>query len=166
MAGTVSTMNNDSPAMKLADFERLRGDGLVSVNLDPRAIGVVLPKSLQGRPSLALNFGHAKGKGDLQANAWGLRETLRFGGVWQQVAVPWSAVVSMAGLVGASDGQLVTRNRVNYCQPDATTLNTAAVKALQPLLSRSPGFRVVTEDEAKAHDGAQIIPFRKKSLPN
>jgi stringent starvation protein B len=129
------------PEGKLADFERFRGaDGVVQAAFDARAVGVVLPERFTAHKSLLLNFGAANGKGDLEVNIWGIRETLRFGGVWRPVAIPWSAVYRLAAMTGLDRGRGEPVEVMVY--PDS----------------------VPAEDAATPTDGGQVLPFRKKPL--
>jgi stringent starvation protein B len=73
-------------------FKNLLEQGVVMLQFDARRPGVSVPSHLQSDMELRLNFNHRKGKGDLVVNAWGVRETLSFGGRWTPVSVPWEAV--------------------------------------------------------------------------
>jgi stringent starvation protein B len=92
-------------ATKLADFNRLVGDGPVQVHLDPRVANVVVPEELRAQFRLVLDFWLPRGARDTVADAWGLRETLVFSMRRVKVAVPWEAVFWMRQLVG--DGSAV-----------------------------------------------------------
>jgi hypothetical protein len=81
---------------KQRDLKELMALGVVMLHLDPRRPGVELPAGLRAEPKLQLNFNHVKGAGDLVADVWGVRETLRFGGVWTPTAIPWSAIFAMS----------------------------------------------------------------------
>lgn len=69
-----------------------KAPGHVMVHLDARAPGVVVPGLNAKNEVLKLNFGHWRGRGDLMVDEWGIKETLRFDGVWHEVEVPWGAI--------------------------------------------------------------------------
>lgn len=85
-----------TPAEKQLALSQLMEKGVVMLHLDARRPGVRVPDHLKRESWLRLNFNHSKGKGDLQVNDWGVRETLRFNGQWTPVAVPWSAVFAIS----------------------------------------------------------------------
>jgi stringent starvation protein B len=85
-----------TPAEKQQSLATLMEKGVVMLHLDARRPGVRVPEHLKAQSWLRLNFNHQKGKGDIQVNDWGLRETLRFNGQWSAVAVPWSAIFAIS----------------------------------------------------------------------
>ena len=85
-----------TPAEKQQSLSTLMEKGVVMLHLDARRPGVRVPEHLKTQSWLRLNFNHQKGKGDIQVNEWGLRETLRFNGQWSAVAVPWSAIFALS----------------------------------------------------------------------
>jgi len=88
---------------KQAVFEKLATVGSVSVMLDPRGSGVVVPSKLKQDPGLILNFSFRFRPPDLTWDAKGIRETLSFGGSPFCVSIPWSAVYRMNGILWAQE---------------------------------------------------------------
>ena len=85
-----------TPQDKQRDLTELMAQGVVMLHLDARRPGVKLPADFRTDMQLRLNFNHTKGKGDLTVDWWGVRETLRFKGVWTPSAIPWSAIYAMS----------------------------------------------------------------------
>jgi stringent starvation protein B len=85
-----------TPQDKQRDLNELIAQGVVMLHLDARRPGVKLPADFRTDMQLRLNFNHTKGKGDLTVDWWGVRETLRFKGVWTPTAIPWSAIYAMS----------------------------------------------------------------------
>lgn len=85
-----------TPDEKQAVLDRLVTEGVVMLHLDARRPGVKVPTHLKNEMQLRLNFNHLRGKRDLAINGWGVRESLSFGGIWSQVAVPWSAIYALS----------------------------------------------------------------------
>ena len=82
-------------AHKLAHFERMIGQGIVMVMLDPTQPGVVLPDSLLGHVSLNLNFSLKYGLKDFVYDKQGVRATLSFSKRETFCIVPWTAVFGL-----------------------------------------------------------------------
>ncbi len=80
--------------LKREVFEALQHHGRVAAVLDPRQPGVDVPDKFRAQPALVLNFNAPT------VTAWGLVESMTFGGVVWVVRLPWTAVTGMQGVVG------------------------------------------------------------------
>ena len=87
----------DRPTKRQAFLSFLR-DGWVSVHLDARNAGVVVPDALAEEPHLVLQYGHDLPVPipDLDVGEEGITATLSFSRVPQKTVVPWSAVYVIA----------------------------------------------------------------------
>jgi stringent starvation protein B len=69
---------------------------MTMVHLDARRPGVVVPEHLRREAHLLLNLSYKFSPPDLTVSEWGVRQTLTFGGVAFNVAVPWSALYAIS----------------------------------------------------------------------
>lgn len=69
--------------------------GLVSIQLDPRRPGVVVPERFRAQPALTLNLSRRFRAPDLTLAHDAVRVTLSFGGVRTPCELPWSSIFAM-----------------------------------------------------------------------
>ncbi|MBI5547975.1 MAG: stringent starvation protein B [Deltaproteobacteria bacterium] len=78
-------------------LEKALEHGRVTIHLDARRPGVLVPTRFRQDHHLRLNLSLRFDPPDLTVGEWGVRETLSFAGVRFAVAVPWSAIFAITG---------------------------------------------------------------------
>src|SRR3954447_7873242 len=96
-------MNPDERPSKRDAFTAFLREGWVSLHLDARRAGVVVPPSFGSEPHLVLQYGRNMPIPipDLEGTDEGVRATLSFSRAPHRTAVPWSAVY----VVACTDGR-------------------------------------------------------------
>jgi stringent starvation protein B len=96
-------MNPDERPLKREAFLAFLRDGWVSLHLDARRAGVVVPPMFAGEPHLVLQYGRNMPIPipDLDVSEEGVSATLSFSRAPHRTVVPWSAVY----VVACTDGR-------------------------------------------------------------
>jgi stringent starvation protein B len=102
MGDSPNTPPEDRPSKQVA-FRAFLQEGFVSIHLDARRPGVVVPPEFAGSPHLVLQYGLAMPIPipDLEVTETGISATLSFARQPQKTVVPWGAIY----IVACEDGR-------------------------------------------------------------
>lgn len=95
---TEDTNNAGRSQAKRQRLELALLNGIAQLHVDARRPGVDVPPQFAEEQHLVLNFSHRFDPADLAISAWGVRQTLSFGGSRDEVAIPWDAIYGVASL--------------------------------------------------------------------
>ena len=155
-------MNPDERPSKRDAFTAFLAEGWVSLHLDARRAGVVVPTSFANEPHLVLQYGRNMPIPipDLEVTEAGVTATLSFSRAPHRTYVPWSAVY----VVACTDGRGIlyyedVPQEVSLMPPPAAVRSAVAAAP-----SASPDASDDDEDDAVADPSPREVR-RLRSVP-
>lgn len=150
---------------KRACLELALEKGPAMLHLDARRPGVLVPAQFREDFQLRLNVSWRFDPPDLSINDWGVRETLSFSRTPYKVAVPWSAIYAITGVVPSVQAWLFPEDMPQDLIEAAARrwgLTGEEVEQLKQEASKTPALGIASQP---SEDPAEPAPRPRGFVP-